>query len=74
MRRGGSGSSPRGRGSRGNLGGREPRLFLVSRGTGSHGQGCCKVSNEIRGVKHCKPSSAEAGDGLQSRLTHARYH
>ena len=57
----GSGSSPHAAASsRGNLGRREPRPFLVSGGIGGHGQGCCKVSNEIRGVKHYKLSSAVA--------------
>lgn len=32
----------------------------VSRGIGGHGQGCCKGSNEIRGGKHYKLSSAVA--------------
>ena len=57
----GSGSSPHAAASsRGNLGRREPRPFLVSGGIGGHGQGCCKVSNEIRGVKHYKLCSAVA--------------
>lgn len=35
-------------------------MSCANRGLGGHGQGCCKGSNEIRGVKHYKPSSAGA--------------